>query len=226
MRWGLRRTSRVLCSDGGASADGGAGADGDAKVVVSALGSGMTYTLGTSSGWVVTLGGTGWYGDSGARAVVSAPGLEMTCTLRACSRWAVTLRGAGGDGSIIAVSVGVALLGCNGTAPIGDLLMVEREVATAIGRLRPLQRKDGGVCGAGAVAGGWVETLGFGRGVVTLGVGCIDGNGTFGVVIWAENISASWRIASIWGLETGANGDAGCECWSAAVKSFAASIAA
>ena len=149
----------------------------------------------------------------------------MTCTLGDQSGWVVTLGGAGGDGSIIEVSVGAALLGCNGAAPIGGLLMVGREVAMAIRRLRPLWRKYGGVCGTGVVAGGRVETLGFGRGVVTLGVGCIGGNSTFGVVLWAENIPASWRSASIWGLETGENGDTRCGCWSAVVKSFAASIA-
>ena len=104
--------------------------------------------------------------------------------------------------------------------------MVGREVAMVIGWLRLLRRKDGGVCGTGVVDVGWVETLGFGRGVVTLGAGYIDGDGTFGVVVWVENISVSWRSASIWGFETGANGDAGCGCWSAAVKFFAASIAA
>ena len=123
----------------------------------------------------------------------------------------VALEGAGGDGSIIEVSMGVALLGCNSAAPIGGLFMVGREVAMAIGWLRPLRRKDGGVCVADADDGGRVETFGFGRGVVTLGVGCIVGNGTFGVVVWAENISASWRSASSWGFETEVNGDAGAD---------------
>ena len=95
----------------------------------------------------------------------------------------------------------------------------------AIGWLRPLRRKDGGVCGAGTDDDGWVETLGIGRGVVTPSVRDIDGNGTFGVVVWVANISVSWCSASSCGSETGVNGDAGCGCWSAAVKSFAASIA-
>ena len=83
----------------------------------------------------------------------------------------VTLRGSGRDGSIIEVSMGAALLDCNGAAPIGGLLMVGREVPMEIGRLRPLRRKDGGVCGAGAGDGGRMDSFSFRRGVVTLSVG-------------------------------------------------------
>ena len=54
----------------------------------------------------------------------------------------------------------------------------------------------------------------------------IGGDGTLGAVVWVENISASWRSASSCGSETGANSDAGCRCRSAAIRSFAASIAA
>ena len=105
--------------------------------------------------------------------------------------------------------------------------MVGREVVVVIGRLQPLRSKDGGFCGTGVDDGGWVETLGFGRGVAPPpGVNDIGGNGTFGVVVWAANIPSSWRSASSCRSETGVNGDAGCGCWSAAVNSFAASIAA
>ena len=169
-------------------------------------------------------GGAG--ADGGARAVVSVPSSGMTCTLGDHSMLGVTLGGADGDGSIIKVSMGAALLGCNGTAPIRGLLMVGREVSMSIGRLWLLRRKDGGVCGAGAGDGGRVETFGSGRGVVTLSVGCIGGDGTFGIVVWAANISASWCSASNWGFLMGANVDAGCGFWSAVVRSFAASIAA
>ena len=40
------------------------------------------------------------------------------------------------------------------------------------------------------------------------------------------NIPASWRSVSSCGPETGANGDAGCGCQRAAVRSLADSIAA
>ena len=121
--------------------------------------------------------------DGGARLVVSVPGSEMTCTLGDRSVSGVTLGGAGGDGLIIEVSMGAALSGCNGAAPIGGLLMVGREVSVEIGWLRPLWRKDGGVCGAGAGDCGQMESFGFRRGVATLGVGCIGGDGTFEVVV-------------------------------------------
>ena len=143
------------------------------------------------------------------RAVVSASGSGMTCTLGYRFVSGITLGGAGGDGSIIEVLMGAALLECNGAAPIGGLLTVGREVVMAISRLRPLRRKDGGGCGAGVDAGGWVETLGFERGVAPPGVRDIGDDGNFRVVVWAANILASWRNASSCGSETGANGDAG-----------------
>ena len=165
--------------------------------------------------------------DSGVSAAVSASGSGMTCTLRDLSLSGVTLEDAGGFRRISEVSIGAARLGCNGAAPIGDLLLVGRAVLVEIGRLRPLQRNNGEVCVAGASGGGgWMDSFSFKCGDATLGVGCIGGDGTFGVVVWVAKISASWRSASNWVSLMWASSDAGCGCWRADVRSLAASMAA
>ena len=95
-----------------------------------------------------------------------------------------------------------------------------------IGRLRPLRRKDRGV-GAGDAdgEGGMGGSLSRVLGAITLGDGCICGDGVGVVGIWDANISASWRRAVSWGSLIGANGVLGCGFWSAAVRSRAASMA-
>ena len=65
--------------------------------------------------------------------------------------------------------------------------MAGREVLVGDGRLRPLRRNDGRVYVADATdgggGGGWLVSLCLKRGDATLSVGCIDGDGPFGVVV-------------------------------------------
>ena len=137
--------------------------------------------------------------DGGVSAAVSASGSGMTCTLGDCSLSGVTLGGAGGFGRNSEVSIGAAYLGCNSAAPIEGLLLIGRAALVEIGWLRPLRKNDGGVCVAGASgSGGWMDLFSFKCGDTTLGVGCIRGDGTFGVVVWVSKIVASWRSASNW----------------------------
>ena len=165
--------------------------------------------------------------DGGVSAAVSASGSGMTCILGDLSLSGVTLRGAGGVRRISEVSIGAARLGCNAAAPIGGLLLVGRAVLVEIGRLRPLRRNGGGVFVAGASGGGGqMDSFSFKRGDTTLGVGCVGGDGSFGVVVWVAKISTSWRSASNWVSLTGASGDDGCGCWRKDVRSLAASMAA
>ena len=137
----------------------------------------------------------------------------------------VTLGGAGGYGRFAEVSMGAALLGSNGAAPIGGLIVGGREVVVTTGWLQPLWRNDWGSCGASVAAVGWDVMCGATRGVMDPGGRVISGDGTLGAVVLVSNISASWCSVSSCGSETEANGDAGCGCCSAAIRSFADSIA-
>ena len=54
----------------------------------------------------------------------------------------VTLGGSGGDGIIAEVLMEEALLGSNGAAPIGGVIVGGREVMVTTGQLRLLQRNN------------------------------------------------------------------------------------
>ena len=122
--------------------------------------------------------------------MVFSLGTGIICTLRYDYMTGVTLGRVGWGGIIIEVSIVVACLGCNGTAPVRGSMIDGRQISVDKGRLRSLQRNNSGVCVVGTT--GNREGIGClfrNRGDDTLGDGCIDGDGciggdgTFGVAV-------------------------------------------